>query len=157
MFLSAIQEALKTKSDLKDELITLKQAGLVNLDVLERNKIVAISKKGKKFMKIFDQLLNLVNYEGIEVEVKGRKIQIKYNLTNNEKKALKMMYKLCDKSTMPISLNMLVMSLFPVENFEEKTPFVVKTLKRLEKLNFVSLGAQRANLTEKGLKVISEE
>jgi CTP-dependent riboflavin kinase len=132
---------------------------LINLEMVEDQPILSISQKGKHFIEIFDQLVELFNAENLQPK---NNVSIKYELTNLEKRILVLTLKI-GKEIGPenVSLKLLTMEIFPHEVYEKKLSTVSRYVKKLEELKLVERRKEGrlsyVKLTEKAFRIIKEQ
>ncbi len=131
----------------------LSERGLVYVE----DGLLSISEKGKKFIDIFDQLVDLSSQKEKKRETN---VEIRYDLSDFEKKTLFMLLRLQQETNRPVSLTTLSRELFPYENYEQKKTRVSRQLNKLEHLNLVRKIKKRevmAEVTDTGTKVVKRQ
>ncbi|MBW3022900.1 hypothetical protein KY308_02260 [Candidatus Woesearchaeota archaeon] len=151
---SHIQAVIKDDLALDSALITLGYEGLILKEEVEGELFISITEKGKQFIAIFDQLILLLSSKAEEAR---QQVEIKYELTDAEKKLLLTLYKLQKETGKEISLSDLSRELYPYEDSEKKKSKVSSLLSRLQEMNLVEkIKKERktySSITESGEKV----
>lgn len=141
----------------KESALRLSSFRLIAIDSVDNDYIMSITNKGKEFIEVFDQLIELLQPDKV-----GKKaISIKYELTINEKKILALAYKISRESGMDyIALKTLAQELYPY-NQQGKTSIISRYVSKLEEINLMKKKREGretfVNVTDKGLKTIREQ
>ena len=135
----------------------LSSAGLMAFDRVNGDCVMSITNKGKEFIEIFDQLVDLCRPQIAET----RAVRIRYELTGIEKKILIIAYRIGKEAgTDFIALKTLVQELYPYDQ-KGKTAIVSRYIRKLEEIALVERKKDGRNtvvkLTEKGFKTIREQ
>ncbi|MEM4336705.1 MAG: hypothetical protein QXG86_01750 [Candidatus Woesearchaeota archaeon] len=150
---SEILKKIKNKKDIEDAIITLSYEMLILKEEVEGELHISITEKGKRFIEIFDQLVSLMKDEPIT----RPSVEIKYDLTEIEKKILGTLYRMQVESAKEISLSDLSRELYPYDDYEKKKSKVSSALTRLQSLNLIrKIKNNRtvyASVTDSGEKV----
>ncbi len=131
--------------------------GLIAFDSVDKDYVMSITNKGREFIEVFDQLVEL-----FAPEKKGRKqVAIKYELTNQEKRILVLSHKISKECGGEfIQLKMLVQELYPY-NHAGKTSAVSRYVSRLEELGLMQRKKEGRQTfiaaTEAGFRTIREQ
>lgn len=149
-----INEIVGNRQSIETALSLLASEGLV----YREEQVVSISEKGKRFIDSFDALVAVYRNEPAE---KRGSIEIKYELTDFEKKILFLLFKLFSESDEDISLSSLTQELFPYENVDKRKLRVSRAISRLEQLNLARKIKKERNvfsrITETGIKVVKRQ
>ncbi|MBU0536751.1 MAG: hypothetical protein KKE20_07320 [Nanoarchaeota archaeon] len=135
----------------------LSSYNLIALDAVDNDHIMSITNKGKEFIEVFDQLVEL-----FQPKQKGQQsVSIKYELTNQEKKILVLTYKISKESGSDfVSLKMLVEELYPI-NQGGKSGAVSRYVSKLEEIGLMQKKKEGrkifVSVTEKGFKTIRQQ
>jgi len=128
-------------------LTMLERNGLLHVDVVKDDMVIALTQKGKDFFKGFDKLKLLIESQVKVIESKPRAV-IEYDLTNPEKEALFNIYKVTQ-----LAGNVPVKSIIVGKNS--------KAYEKLEQLNLVAKIKKgktfTISLTPTGKKVLQKE
>lgn len=132
---------------------------LVTMDLVEGEHILSITNKGKEFMEIFDQLVDLFTPQEKE-EQKG--VRVKYELTSQEKRILILAYKMSKESGVAfIPLKTLVTELYPHADHRSKMSAVSRYVTKLEEIQLMEKKKENrmtvVKVTEKGFRTIKEQ
>lgn len=150
--------------------VILKYGELITVDDLDNDFALSITNKGKEFIELFDQLIELFNPDAdIRRNNSKKHIAVKYDLTQQEKKILALCYKMSKESGMEYtSLKELASELFP-ENYKKKLSVVARDINKLKELNLMARDDGRSSsgktknkktmikVTDKGFKTIKEQ
>lgn len=137
----------------------LSRMGLVGIDKVDDDLVMSITDKGKEFIEVFDQLVEIFNGKKRE----EKKISVRYELTMQEKRIIVLSYKISRELGREfIALKTLVEELYPNEqNQVNKTSTVSRYISRLEELRLMEKKKEGRNsyvkVTEMGLKTIKEQ
>lgn len=157
LHLNEISRSLGLADYPKESAENLSGFGLVAMDTVNGDIVMSITNKGKDFIEIFDQLIELFMPEKV-----GKKmISVKYELTIQEKKILVLSYKISKESGSDfIAMNTLVQELYPY-NQSGKASAVSRHISKLEEINLMSRKKEDkeilVSVTDKGLKTIREQ
>ena len=132
---------------------------LITMDLVEGEHILSITTKGKEFMEIFDQLVELFHPQD---KPEQKSVRVKYELTSQEKRILILAYKMSKESGVSfIPLKALVTELHPHKDYRTKMSTVSRYVTKLEELQLMERKKEdRATLvkvTDKGFKTIKEQ
>lgn len=131
--------------------------GLAVVDSVDGDCIVSITNKGKEFIDVFDQLVELF----MSKEQKdSRKVRVRYELTAQEKRIMVLTYRVSKELGRDfIALKTLVEELYPAQ--KNKTGTVSRYVSRLEELRLMEKKKDGRNsyvrVTEKGFRIIREQ
>ncbi|MBD3313773.1 hypothetical protein GF345_04995 [Candidatus Woesearchaeota archaeon] len=155
--LSDVGSKARLKSRGTEAAEKLSSYNLIALDSVDNDYIMSITNRGKEFIEIFDQLVELMNPKSSG----QRSISIKYELTNHEKKILILTYKMSKESGSDfIPMKMLVEELYPV-NQAGKSGVVSRCISKLEEIGLMERQKQGRKtlvcVTEKGFKTIRQQ
>ena len=132
--------------------------GLIALDAVNGDKIMSITEKGKEFIEIFDQLIDLFKPKIIEEK---QAVRVRYELTGLEKRVLILTYRISKEAgTDFITLKTLVQEIYPYDQ-KGKTATVSRYVKKLEEIALVERKKEGRNsfvkVTDKGFKTIKDQ
>ena len=135
----------------------LSSYGLIALDAVEKDHVMSMTNKGKEFIEIFDQLVELFQPK----RTGERSVRIKYELTNQEKRILVLAYKISKESgSEMVPLKMLVQELYPYDQ-AGKASVVSRYISKLEELSLMQRSKEGRNVlvsvTEQGFRTIREQ
>lgn len=139
----------------------LAKHGLVGIDHVGNDMVMSITNKGKEFIEIFDQLIEL--FAGKNKAMQAEKVKVRYELTMQEKRIIVLCYKISREIGREfIALKILVEELYPnLPNQANKTSTVSRYISGLEELRLMERKKEGRNsyvkVTEKGLKTIKEQ
>ena len=139
----------------------LAKHGLVGIDHVGNDMIMSITDKGKEFIEIFDQLIEL--FDGKNKAVQAEKVRVRYELTMQEKRIIVLCYKISREIGREfVALKTLVEELYPnLPNQANRTSTVSRYVSKLEELRLMERKKEGRNsyvkVTEKGLKTIKEQ
>ena len=154
VYSTSINEVIGSRAGVEVAAILLVSEGLV----YREEHLLSISEKGKRFIELFDMLVALMRNERIETK---ENVEIKYELTEFEKKVLFTLLRLHQETGGDVSLSAITEELFPYENAERRKLRISKELKKLEQLNLAKKIKKERNvfaeLTESGFKVIKRQ
>ena len=141
----------------KDSARALADAGLVAMDILDNDVVLAITSKGKEFIEVFDQLVDLFRPKIVQ----PRSVSVKYELVGMEKKILALTYRIGKEAgTDKISLKTLVQDLYPYDQ-SGKAGIVSRYVSRLEEIGLMRRSKEGreafVEITEVGSKTIREQ
>jgi len=151
--------------------VILKHSELITADDIDDDIALSITNKGKEFIELFDQLIELSNPDAdINRNNPKKHIAVKYGLTQQEKKILALCYKMSKESGMEyISLKELASELFP-RDYKKKLSIIARDINKLKELNLMArddeakgskkTGAKKRTMvkvTDKGFKTIKEQ
>ncbi len=146
----------------KDEepLANLDNAKLIGIDDVEGEKVLTITKKGKHFIEVFDQLVDL--FKGEPALRNEKQVSIKYELTEIEKKILLITYKISKESgAESIPLKTITTELFPHHTYQSKAGTVSRYAKKLEEINLLCRKKEGnlsfLKITEFGIKALQKQ
>jgi len=149
-----IHEITGSRESIEIAVILLASEGLIYREDL----LLSISEKGKRFIDAFDKLVAIMKNEPAELK---ESVEIKYDLTDFEKKVLFTLFRLYQETGEDVSLASLTEELFPYENLDRRKLRISKELKKLEQLNLAKKVKKERNvfaeITESGLKVIKRQ
>ena len=151
---SDILQMMKNKEALEGAIITLAYERLVLKEEAEGDLHLSITEKGKRFIDAFNQIVSIMRDE----EPKPRQnIEIKYDLTDSEKKILITLYHMQMEAGKDVSLSDLARELHPYEDSEKKKTRISSHLSRLHEMNLVEKTKKErivyASVTQSGEKV----
>jgi predicted transcriptional regulator len=151
-----------SQTKLNPNIAPLKEKELITADIVEGDQIVCITEKGKEFIRIFDQLIELVDGTDIKVKDEKKGVKVKYDLTQIEKLILVMAYKITRETGMDfIALNSVAIELYPYEDHKKKINLVSRYVGKLEEINLMERKREGRRsflkVTEKGIKTINEQ
>ena len=156
--LSEVQKKLSYASKPINSAQILSKNGLLSLEPVEQDYVLSITEKGKHFIEVFDQLIDLMNPSQA---VKKKSVSINYNLTDLEKNILVMIYKIYKETGKGIQLKILTEELYPYQDSSKKMNAVSRYVNKLAELKLVEKKKEgRAVLlkvTNTGFKVINEQ
>jgi len=146
--------------DIDSSVLLLAENGLIGMDTVSSEKILSISQKGKDFIKIFDQLVELSKKEKSEPQHKT--VRLVYELTILEKKILVMAAKISKEIGMnPVAVKTLTQELYPYEAYEKKVSTVSRYISKLEELKLVERRKEGresyVTVTKTGFRTIKEQ
>ena len=154
--LSEIKRILGLKANSEYIVSVLAKDGLLHLDKVGNDSIISLTQKGKEFFKQFDKLKTTIEAPK-QVERKFAKIE--YNLTDPEKKALILAYRIGKETGKDIPLKSLAQEMHPYD--ANKNSVVYKHIGKLEKLNLMSKikkgKVSYVSLTDSGKRTIKEQ
>ncbi|MBI4149942.1 hypothetical protein HY488_00905 [Candidatus Woesearchaeota archaeon] len=132
---------------------------LITMDLVEGEHILSITNKGKEFIEIFDQLIELFQTHERE-EQKG--VRVKYELTNQEKRILILAYKMSKESGVAfVPLKSLATELYPHSDYRSKMSTVSRYVTKLEEIQLMERKKEDrltlVKVTDKGFKTIKEQ
>lgn len=159
MKLSEIKAELGFKSNFLYSIDLLHGNGLVTAEKTEKDFVLSITDKGKRFIEAFDGLLEVFKAEKAG-QVK-RNIKVRYGLTELEKKILVMLFKIGKEIGYDnVTIKSVAAEIYP-RGYEGKVSTISRYIKRLQDLQLVKK-TKRENkvfirVTEKGLKTIKEQ
>jgi len=139
---------------------TLSRFGLVGIDNVGNDMVMSITNRGKEFIEVFDQLIEL--FAAKKPSYAG-KVKVRYELTGQEKRIIVMAYKIGKEIGRDfIALKTLVEELYPLQqNQANKTSAVSRYISKLEELRLMERKKEGRNtyirVTENGLKTIKEQ
>lgn len=160
--LSAIKQRLSLPITLPS-LQRLAGMELITMDVVEGEHILSITNKGKEFIEIFDQLVELLQPADKQEQTPGRmNVRVKYELTSQEKRILILAYKMSKESGMPfIPLKALVTELYPHTDYRTKMSTVSRYVTKLEEIQLMERKKEDritlVKVTDRGFKTIKEQ
>lgn len=142
----------------KGSVSRLVRFGLVCADHVDGDMIMSLTGKGKEFIDLFDQILELFMSQGKKMA--GRNVRIRYDLTEQEKRIMVLTYRMCKEIGQDlIELKALVEELHPDQS--GKTGSVSRYVSRLGELNLMNKerrGRQTfIGVTEAGFRTIREQ
>lgn len=142
-----------------DDLNLLVECELVTMDLVEGEHILSITQKGKEFIEVFDQLIEV--YEGKE-KSPAKSVKVKYELTSQEKRILVLTYKMLKESGAEyIPLKNLVEEMYPREDYSTKISSVSRYVSRLEDIYLMQRKKEGrkslVRVTDKGFRIIKEQ
>lgn len=143
----------------------LSKFSLVGIDHVGNDMVMSITNKGKEFIEIFDQLVEIfAGKEGKEGKAAfADKVKVRYELTMQEKRIIVLCYKISKEIGRDfVALKTLVEELYPNQlNQTNKTSTVSRYISRLEEIKLMEKKKEGRNsyvkVTEKGLKTIKEQ
>jgi len=151
---SSISDFRYDKKQLDEAIAILSTEGLI----YKEGSLISISEKGKRFIEIFDKLVELFKAEKTRPE---KNIEVTYDLTDFEKKVLFTLFKIHHETGRDVSLSNLTEELFPYEKSEKKKIRVSKELTKLEQLNLAKKIKRERNvfaqITDSGIKVVKRQ
>lgn len=158
--LSEIKNKLNFSEIGLNSINNLIKKGLITSENVNGERIMSITEKGKHFIEIFDQLVELFNPKPIEVVPK--KVSIKFELTQLEKKILVIGYKISSEIGRDwVPLKTLTQELYPYEAYERKASQVSRYVARLQELNLAEKKKKGREtlikITDKGFRTIKEQ
>lgn len=149
-----VNELMGSRENIEVAVVLLAAEGLV----YKEEQLLSISEKGKRFIDAFDKLVGIIKNEQAETK---ENFEIKYDLTDFEKKVLFTLFRLNQETGEDVSLAALTEELFPYEDVDRRKLRISKELKKLEQLNLATKVRKERNvfaeLTESGLKVIKRQ
>jgi len=156
MKLSDAKISLKLNSSPENSITILSTMGLIGVDAVNGDHIMSITNKGKEFIEIFDQLIELF----LAKDQKGKKVSVKYELTAQEKRILVLTYRISKEIGRDfVALKTLVEELYP--NQDNKTGAVSRYISRLEEIKLMERKKEGRNsyvkVTDKGFRTIREQ
>ncbi|MFO8016587.1 MAG: hypothetical protein R6U32_05770 [Candidatus Woesearchaeota archaeon] len=157
MKLSEAKKKLGLAADAKEQAMLLSSHGLAGIDKVNGDYIMSITNKGKEFIEVFDQLVELFRPKE---SAGAKKVSIKYELTAQEKRIMVMAYRISREIGRDfVAMKTLVEELYP--NKGNKTSTVSRYISRLEELNLMERQRQGRHtyvkVTESGFKMIKEQ
>ncbi|MCX6707620.1 MAG: hypothetical protein NT001_05785 [Candidatus Woesearchaeota archaeon] len=155
--LSEVKKAIGLSSYPKESALLLSTYGLIALDYVDNDYIVSITNKGKEFIEIFDQLVDIFKPK----TVGEKSVSIRYELTGQEKRILVMAYKISKETGRDfIPLNLIVQEIYPY-NQQGKASTVSRYISKLEEIKLMEKKKEGRNIlvsvTEQGFKTIREQ
>ena len=110
----------------------------------------------------FDQLVDMFRPEEAVIKPIEKKVHIKYELTNIEKKILVMTQKIIKETGKEsVALRTVTEELYPYEDYKRKTSTVSRNVSKLEEINLMERMKEGRRtyikVTEKGLKTIKAQ
>jgi len=145
-------------------IMILEQEGLINKDEVDNDTVLSITNKGKEFIEVFDQLVELFEEKKkSDNKIEGKKnFQVKYELTNQEKRILMLTYRISKEAGMQfIELKSLVTELYPYDDYKKKISGVSRYISKLEELKLMERKKQNRKsmikVTENGFKTIKQQ
>jgi hypothetical protein len=149
-----INEIVGNREQVEVAVVLLSSEGLI----YKEDQLLSISEKGKKFIDAFDKLVVVFKNEQLQEK---ENIEIKYDLTEFEKKVLFTLFRLYQETGEDVALATLTQELFPYENPERRKLRTSKELKKLEQLNLAKKIKKERNvyaeITDSGMKVIKRQ
>jgi len=132
---SEIKEDLKITKEILNPLGALDEAKLITYEYVEGEYYISITEKGKKFIEGLSKLKDVF----LDIKEKPKLIKIDYELNEFEKKILVLAVMLAkEQGTSLISIKNLCGEIYPTESHKEKSPTILRHIKKLEDLNLVS-------------------
>ncbi len=126
--------------------------------VYSEDGLISISEKGKRFIDTFDKLVALFNEEEIK---RDSNVEIKYDLTDVEKRILLLILKLQQEKSGPVSLSTVTREMYPYSDVTKKKCTVSRQISKLEQLNLVERNKLQREvffqLTYPGMKVAKSQ
>jgi len=151
---SDILQSIRDKGAVDSAIITLAYEALILKEEAEGELHISITEKGKKFIALFDQLVVLMKEEEV---ISAPKVEIKYDLTDAEKRILLTLYQMQKETGKEISLSDLARELHPYEDYEKKKTKISNILTRLQEMNLAEKTKKErvvyASVTQSGEKV----
>jgi len=151
---SEILQSIRDKGAVDSAIITLAYEALILKEEAEGELHISITEKGKKFIALFDQLIALIKEEEV---ISAPKVEIKYDLTDAEKRILLTLYQMQKETGKEISLSDLARELHPYEDYEKKKTKISNILTRLQEMNLAEKTKKErvvyASVTQSGEKV----
>ena len=149
-----INELIGRREQVDVAVVLLASEGLV----YKEEQLLSISEKGKRFIEAFDNIVAIFRNEPDEAK---ENVEIKYDLTEFEKKVLFTLFRVYQETGEDVALSTLTQELFPYENPEKRKLRISKELKKLEQLNLAKKIKKERNvfaeITDSGLKVIKRQ
>ncbi|MFC1691386.1 hypothetical protein ACFL0W_04355 [Nanoarchaeota archaeon] len=132
---SFIEESIGM-TNISDSLANLEKFGLVSSEKVEGELILSITEKGRHFIEIFDQLVEL--FSSKPVKIVSQSVKVKYELTDLEKKILVFASKISKESGKEfILLRTLTQEIYPYQQVSRKISTISRYVKQLEQLNLL--------------------
>lgn len=158
--LSEIKQKLNFENISLNSINNLVTISLITAENVNGEQIMSITEKGKQFIEIFDQLVDL--FKPKVVEVVPNKVSIKFELTTLEKKILVIGYKISSEIGREwIPLKTLTQELYPYETYERKASLVSRYVAKLQEINLAEKKKKGREtfikITDKGFRTIKEQ
>ena len=160
MKISDIQRKIQFQN-MTDSADILAKNGLISLEIVEKEHIVSITEKGKHFIEVFDQLVDLFNVSKISGKPEGKSVKIKYNLVEIEKKIMVMVYKITKETGRGVDLKTLTSEIYPYHDYKTRVGTVSRYVNKLSDLKLIDKAkdgrSSTMKLTNTGFKVMNEQ
>jgi len=141
----------------KKAIKVLNEAGLIIVEN-ENEYRIGITEKGKRFIALIDELINLINNQQ---KKETPHLEIKYNLSPREKRILIVLSKMQQETGKAIQLRNLAEELYPHNNYSKKQTLLSKDLSKLDALHLIEKIREGRNVflrtTDSGMRIVSEE
>lgn len=157
MKLSLAKKKLGLMFSPKKSVNKLSSLGLVGVDSVNGDYIMSMTNKGKEFIEVFDQLVELFS---AKKERDEKKVRVRYELTAQEKRIMVLTYRIGKEIGRDfVALKTLVEELYPHQ--KNKTSTVSRYISRLEELRLMERKKEGRNIyvrvTEKGFRTIKQQ
>ncbi len=141
----------------KNAIMLLKAHGLLIVEEGDEYRI-GITEKGKEFIALVDELVFLMRNKA---EKRRQPFEIRYDLTQSEKRILLVLSKMQQEIGNKVQLKNLMQELYPHDNYLKKQSSISKELSKLEALHLIEKTRQGRfaflRATDSGIRVVREQ